>query len=156
MGKRFEAALKVKPVLQKGAQSLEDAEALKVKGVYFEWTDLKDPGHEYHTVKEGFKFSHDRQLYKTRQPEYTFVEHYVPGEVGTESLFAKVYEGDAGTIDNPILAQRNMEYTYFLYYLDPEDGLTYLCQYGDEQTQGTITLAYLPHEVPTYFKVVEV
>lgn len=154
MGKRHEAALKVKPFFQKGAQHLDDAEAIKVKGVYFAWDNLKKPEHEYHTVKKGFKFSHNGQLYKTEQPEYTFVEHYVPGEVGTESLFTKIDETHAGTIDDPIPAERNMEYTYFLYYLDPENGLTYLCQFGNEQTQGTVTLAYLPHEVPTYFKEV--
>lgn len=154
MGKRHEAALRKKPILQKGAQSLSDAEALNVKGVYFEWKDLIDENHEYHKAKQGFKFSHNGQLYKTAQPEYTFVKQYVPGEVGTESLFTKIDESHAGTLEDPIPAQRNMEYTYFLYYLDPEDGLTYLCQFGDTETQGAVTLAYLPHEATSHFKVV--
>lgn len=157
MGIRFEAALKVKPVLQKGAQSLTDAEALNVKGIYFEWSSLIDPNHEFHKVEKDFKFIHDKQLYKTAQPEYIFVEQYVPGAVGTESLFTKVDETHEGTIDDPIPAQRNMEYTYFKYYLDPEDELTYLCQHGNAETQGTIVLQYLPHElIGVYFKLAEV
>lgn len=155
MGKRFEAALKVKPILQKGAQSLGEAEALKVKGVYFAWDDLKKPEHEYHTVKKGFKFSHNGQLYKTEQPEYTFVEHYVPGEVGTESLFTKIDETHAGTIDDPKIAARGMEYTYGQYYTDPEDGLLYYCWRNGEAAGGVVVLQYLPHElVGQYFETV--
>lgn len=156
MSKRHDAALKIKPIYAKGAQSIDDNEALVVKGIYYTWKDLLDEEHEFHTVKKGFKFSNGDDLFKTEQPEYTFVEQYVPGAEGTESLFTKIDESHAGTIDDPIPAQRNMEYTYFLYYLDPEDGLTYLCQFGESDTQGTVKLVYLPHEVPTYFKVVEV
>lgn len=38
-----------------------------------------------------------------------------------------------------------MEYEYGEYYLDPEDGKTYLCQRQGES--GTVTLNYLPHEL---------
>jgi len=38
-----------------------------------------------------------------------------------------------------------MEYEYGKYYLDPEDGKIYLCQYGD--ATGTVILQYLPHEL---------
>ena len=156
MGKWTDEAMRMRPYFQKGAQTLDDVEALEVKGIYSEWEDLVDENHKDHTVEQGFKFVHNRQLYKTAQPEYTFVEQYVPGEVGTESLFTKIDESEVGTIDNPITAQRNMEYIYFKYYLDPEDGLIYLCQHGDAQTEGSIVLQYLPHElVGIYFKVVE-
>lgn len=157
MNKRHDAALKVKPIYAKGAQSLEDKEALVVKGIYYNWTDLIDESHEFHKVKQGFIFRHGDRLYKTAQPEYTFVDYYEPGTVGTESLFTVIDESHAGSIDDPIPAERGMEYTYFLYYLDPEDGLTYLCQYGNEETEGTIILQNLPHElVEIYFKVAEV
>ena len=125
MGKRHEAALKVKPVLQKGAQSLEDTESLKVKGVYFAWDDLKKPEHECHSVKEGFKFSHDRQLYKTRQPDFTFTDVYVPGAEGTESLFSVIDETHAGTIDEPIPYNGNMALEEGKYY--SQNGVIYLC-----------------------------
>ena len=49
---------------------------------------------------------------------------------------------------NPIL-NYGMEYTYGLYYLDPEDGKTYLCKHGSET--GTIVLQYLPHELVGHY-----
>ena len=61
--------------------------------------------------------------------------------------------GLAGTIDNPILAARGMEYEHGKYYLDPEDGKTYLCKRLNET--GTIVLYYLPHElIGQYFEEV--
>lgn len=58
-----------------------------------------------------------------------------------------------GTQQNPITASRGMEYTYGLYYRDPEDGKTYLCVRGVET--GSIKLDYLPHElVLHYFQAV--
>ena len=57
-----------------------------------------------------------------------------------------------GMIDDLIPASRGMEYTYGLYYLDPDDGKTYLCKLGSET--GTIVLQYLPHElIGNYFEV---
>lgn len=59
----------------------------------------------------------------------------------------------AGTIDDPIPAARGMDYTYGLYYLDTEDGKTYLCKRGEET--GSIVLYYLPHElIGQYFEEV--
>lgn len=72
----------------------------------------------------------------------------------TPNLWAVIDETHAGTIDDPIPAERGMEYEYGLYYLDPEDGLTYLCKRGSET--GTIVLQYLPHElVGNYFELAE-
>ena len=154
MNKRHEAALKVKPIYAKGAQSVEDSEALKVKGIYYTWEELLDENHEFHKVKKGFKFRHGNTLYKTEQPEYTFVTHYVPGAVGTESLFTVINETHAGTISDPIPAVSGMEYEYGLYYLDPEDGNIYLCQRQDEPIGGKITLYALPHNlVGNYFEL---
>ena len=48
-----------------------------------------------------------------------------------------------------------MEYEYGKYYLDGEDGKTYLCERTGEQAGGKITLQYLPHElIGNYFKAV--
>lgn len=52
-----------------------------------------------------------------------------------------------GTQNDPIPAARGMEYTYGLYYLDPEDGKLYLCERSGEAKGGKINLQYLPHEV---------
>lgn len=60
-------------------------------------------------------------------------------------------ETHSGTIDDPIPASRGMEYEYGKYYLDPEDGKTYLCSRGSET--GTIILQYLPHELIGHYFV---
>ena len=60
-----------------------------------------------------------------------------------------------GTQDDPIPAARGMEYTYGLYYKDPEDTKLYLCERIGEQSGNKITLQYLPHElVGNYFTLV--
>lgn len=125
MGKWTDAALAVKPTLQKGAQTLDDVEALKVKGIYFEWTDLLDENHEYHTVKKGFKFTHNNTLFKTEQPEFTFTDTYIPGSAGTESLFSVVDETHAGTLSDPIPYNGNMALEEGKYY--SQNDVIYLC-----------------------------
>lgn len=146
MGKRHEAALKVKPILQKGAQHLDDEEALVVKGIYDEWEVGVD-------VKVHEKRVYNGYLYRCKQAHTTQAD-WTPDI--TPAMWDIIDESHSGTIDDPIPAQRNMEYTYFLYYLDPEDNNIYVCQYGDTDTQGSIVLAYLPHEVVgLYFKLVE-
>lgn len=45
-----------------------------------------------------------------------------------------------------------MEYTYGLYYTDPEDGKLYLCERIGAAAGDKIILQYLPHElVGQYF-----
>ena len=65
----------------------------------------------------------------------------------TPALWVVIDEAHAGTIDDPIPAARGMEYQYGLYYLDPEDGLTYLCERAGEAEGGKVVLQYLPHEL---------
>ena len=60
-------------------------------------------------------------------------------------------EQPEGSKDNPITASRGMTYEYGLYYYDPEDGKTYLCQRQNET--GTIKLEYLPHELIGHYFV---
>ena len=62
-------------------------------------------------------------------------------------------EQPEGAKDNPITASRGMTYQYGLYYYDPEDGKTYLCQRQNET--GTIMLDYLPHELIGHYFVEE-
>ena len=120
MGKWHEEAKRMKPYIVDGAQALSDADALKVKTVYFFWKDLWGK-----TVKIGYKFQHGDKLYKTKQPEYTFVEIYVPGTPGTESLFEVIDETHAGTIDDPIPYSGNMALEEGKYYIQYD--VIYLC-----------------------------
>ena len=57
------------------------------------------------------------------------------------------------TQDDPIPAERGMEYVYGLYYLDSEDGKLYLCQRTGDAAGGTVVLQYLPHELVGHYFV---
>lgn len=146
MGKRHEAALMVKPALQKGAQSLSDADALTVKSIYPEWV----VGEE---VKTREKRNYNGRLYRCRQA-HTTQSDWTPDK--TPDLWAILDEVNEGTIDNPIPAVSGMEYVYGLYYKDPEDGNIYLCERQGEAAGGTIVLYALPHNlIGNYFTPVE-
>lgn len=146
MGKWTDEALRMKPFFQKGAQSLDDAEALEVKGIYEQWKDLVERGE---TVLKGYIFAHGTDLYRVEQPEYTFTALYVPGDVGTESLFSHIDEEHTGTINDPIPYDGNMALVAGLYYVD--DGVVYIC------TRDTVNPVYAPLKdlVPLYVEVVE-
>lgn len=69
------------------------------------------------TVKLGFKFTYNGDLYKTIQPELTLAEHFVPG-IGTESLFERIDEVHTGTIEDPIPYKGNMQIYEGKYYIE--------------------------------------
>jgi hypothetical protein len=117
-----ERALQLRPVIELASQSLEDAVALTAVELFPQWKELVEKKAE---VEKGFRFQHDNKLYRTEQPKYTFVETYVPGTVGTESLFSKVDETHAGTIEDPIPYEKNMEIYEGLYY--SQNDVVYLC-----------------------------
>lgn len=108
-----ERALQLRPVLEQAAQSLEDAVALTAVELFPFWKELVK---EVRTVQKGFRFQHDGSLYRTEQPEYVFVEYYVPGSAGTESLFSLVDVTHSGTKEDPIPFEKNMEIFEDLYY----------------------------------------
>jgi hypothetical protein len=89
----------------------------------------------------------DGRLYKLRKGQsHTSVEGWNPSL--TPALWVLVDVTHAGTMDDPILAGRGMEYVEGLYYFDEEDGKLYLCTRSG-------TLHYMPHElVGQYFEEV--
>lgn len=117
-----ERALQLRPVMEQAAQSLEDAVALTAVELFPYWKELVAASR---TVKKGFRFQHDGKLYRTEQPSFTFVEHYVPGAPGTESLFSVVDEEHKGTLEDPIPYNRNMEIFKGKYYI--QNDVIYLC-----------------------------
>lgn len=117
-----ERALQLRPIMEQAAQSLNDAVALTAAELFPQWKELVKKGAE---VEKGFRFQHDGKLYRTEQPKYTFVEQYIPGEVGTESLFSKVDEAHAGTREDPIPYEKNMEIYEGLYYT--QNNVLYQC-----------------------------
>jgi hypothetical protein len=107
---------------------LTDAEALTVKGIYWHWEDLVKDGT---TVDKGYRFRYGDKLWRTEQPKYTFVAHYIPGTPGMESLFSVIDESHAGTYEDPIPYDRDMEIYKGKYYI--ENGITYLCTVSSGQ-----------------------
>lgn len=75
-------------------------------------------------VDKGFKFTYGDYLYETLQDKTVIQAHYAPG-VGMESLYAKIDETHAGTMEDPIPYDGNMSLTNGLYYY--QDGVMYLC-----------------------------
>ena len=117
-----ERALQLRPVIEQASQSLEDAVALTAVELFPQWSQLVK---EKRTVEKGFRFQHEVKLYRTEQPTYTFVEHYVPGTQGAESLLSVVDETHKGTKEDPIPYDKNMEIYNGLYYIQYD--VLYLC-----------------------------
>lgn len=115
-------ALELRPVIEQASQSLEDAVALTAVELFPKWGSLVMNAVK---VAKGFRFQSGGKLYRTEQPEYTFVEQYVPGTAGTESLFSVVDETHAGTREDPIPYEQNMEIYAGRYY--SQNGVVYLC-----------------------------
>lgn len=101
------------------AQSLSDTDALTVKDIYPLWKDVIGK-----TVDNGFKFLYEDVLYKTIQNKLLIQEQYIPGQ-GTEALYTVINEEHAGTADDPIPYDNNMELEEGNYYR--QDGVTYYC-----------------------------
>lgn len=141
-----ERALQLRPVIEQASQSLEDAVALTAVELFPQWKELVNKKVE---AEKGFRFQHDSKLYRTEQPKYTFVETYVPGTVGTESLFSKVDETHAGTIEDPIPYEKNMEIYKGLYYSQYD--VVYLCI----RDSGQPLYHDLSNLVSNYVEVVE-
>lgn len=119
--------------IEAGSNAVErsDADALVVKSIYPVWKDLIGK-----TVdKAGFKFTHNGDLYKTIPASHTFAEQWVPG-VGTESLYTRIDEAHAGTLEDPIPYNGNMALINGLYY--SQDSAIYRCN------RDTINPVYNP------------
>ena len=106
--------------IEAGANAVErsDLDALAVKDIYPAWDSLIGQ-----TVNADFKLTYDGKLYKVIQA-HTVQADWIPG-VGTESLYAVIDEGHAGTLDDPIPYDGNMELFEGLHYV--QNGVTYRC-----------------------------
>lgn len=115
-------ARKYRAIIEQGAQTLSDTDALAVKTLYPEWADLVAA--QYTTDKAGFKFLHSGDLYKTIPAAHTFASQWVPG-VGTESIYTRIDEQHDGSRYDPIPYNGNMELYAGQYY--SQLGVTYRC-----------------------------
>lgn len=144
----IEQARLIRPLIEKAVQSLPDTDALTCKTLYPYWSRLVVLGSVNTNGETGYRFYYDGdgELYKCVHANPTFQADWIPG-LSTSALYVRVDETHSGSVDDPITADRGMEYVYGKYYLDPEDGKTYLCKRTGETDGGTVVLAYLPHEL---------
>lgn len=124
MGKRLDEALRIKPFIQKGVQSLGDADALKIKSIYPHW----DGAAAYDV---GDKVQYMGKLYRCLQA-HTAQSDWTPDVV--PSLWTAIDEAHAGTITDPIPYSGNMALEQGKYY--EQDGVVYVC------TRDTINPVY--------------
>lgn len=138
-------AARLRPMIEQASASLSDGEAATVPELITAWAYPV-------AYAEGDRRSYGGKVYKCRQA-HTSQEDWKPS--ATPALWVVIDVAHAGTQDDPIPASRGMEYEYGKYYLDSEDGKTYLCERTGEAAGGKIVLQYLPHElVGNYFTAV--
>ena len=140
-------AYTMRSVIEDAVSSLDDDTAVTVPSLFTPWK----PG-EAVNVGDRRYYAPTRLLYKVREGQgHTTRESWTPDL--TPALWAVLGDpGETGTLEDPITAARGMEYEYGLYYKDPEDGKTYLCERTGEESGGKIVLQYLPHElIGNYF-----
>lgn len=144
-------AAELRPMIEQASASLSDGEAAKSPELFPRWAD-----HIGETVKPGDRRSDMDEsgvlhVYRVNKGQgHTTQENWPPHS--TPAMWTIINVDHAGTQDDPIPAARGMEYTYGLYYKDPEDTKLYLCERIGEQSGNKITLQYLPHElVGQYF-----
>lgn len=149
-----ERATELRPMIEQASASLSDSEAAKSPELFPRWAD-----HIGETVKPGDRRSDMDEsgvlhVYRVNDGHgHTTQADWPPHK--TPAMWTIIDLEHAGTQDDPIPAARGMEYTYGLYYKDPEDTKLYLCERIGEAAGGKIVLQYLPHElVGNYFTAV--
>ena len=144
----LEQAKAIRAAMGKVTATLTDEQALEVKELYPLW--VNDTAYSVDTIVR-----YEDKLYRCVQA-HTSQADWTPPSV--PALWAVINRVNAGTLDDPIAAERGMEYEYGLYYLDPdpEYGGVYLCKREGEAAGGTVVLHFLPHELTgNYFTLVE-
>lgn len=111
-------AKQYRSAIETAVQSLNDKIALTAKTLYPTWENLIGT-----SLETGTKFYYGGELYKVLQ-QHIAQEQWRPG-VGTESLYTRIDETNAGTLENPIPYDGNMALESGKYY--SQDGVTYYC-----------------------------
>lgn len=108
---------KIKNLLREKVAEQTDEEALENIELFPTWQSRIGV-----QVQQGERLYYDDKLYKVQQT-HTPQEDWRPD--ATASLYVQVIADDAGTIDNPIAYEVNMELVEGKYYT--EEGVKYLC-----------------------------
>lgn len=123
--------------------SLTDDEALSVKSVYPQWSEFINK-----KLTQGMKVQYSDKLYKVRQDIAAVLENQPPS-IDTAALYEEINESHAGTLEDPIPYNNNMELFEGKYY--SQDGVTYLCT----RSTGQAVYNNLPELVGIYVQTVE-
>lgn len=152
--KKFEAKEKHRPLsfdevniilIKKQINSVEIEDSISVRMIDY-YPDFSEViGQE---VKQGFKFTYQGKLYKTKQPTLTIQSHYYP-QTGTESLYEVINEQYDGDLYDSIPYDGNMSLENGKYYT--QNGVTYLCN----RDTGIAVYNPLSELVGLYVKVLD-
>ena len=110
-----ELARKIRPLIEKAAQSLDNKDALIAPELFEEWKADTEYA-ENHKVRRG------NRVYKVRQP-HTSQHGWEPENA--PALWTEINEASKGTIDDPIPYNNNMALENGLYYA--QNDVTYKC-----------------------------
>lgn len=119
-----------KPTLQEQAISfarmainaveLADSDALAVKDLHPKWETFIGKA-----MKAKTRVTYGERLFRARQDINPVLDIYPPGSQGTEALYEEINETNAGTLDDPIPYNNNMELFAGKYY--SQGGVVYKC-----------------------------
>lgn len=104
---------------------LTDEESLTFKSLYPQWSEFIGK-----SLSAGFKVQYNDKLYKVRQQIETVLENQYPS-IDTAALYEEINETAAGTYDDPIPYNNNMELFNGKYY--SQNGVIYKCTRDTEQ-----------------------
>lgn len=107
------------------AMSLTDEQALQFKNLYPTWETFinKKLGKDYKVLYQG-------KLFKVKQTIEKVLDNQPPS-IETASLYEEINESNAGTLEDPIPYNNNMELFEGKYY--SQNGVTYKCTRNTEQ-----------------------
>ena len=136
-------AKQLRKLIEDLATTLDDTTALTGIELFSKWQSSK-------AYSVGDRVQYNSTLYRCVQA-HTSQNDWTPD--ATPAMWAVIDKTHAGTLDDPIPAARGMDYEYGKYYLDGEDGKTYLCHRTGEAAGGTVVLQYMPHELVGHYFV---
>lgn len=104
---------------------LTDEESLEVKDMYPEWSEFINKA-----LTQGMKVQYDNKLYRVRQDVAVVLENQPPS-IYTAALYEEINEQHAGTQEDPIPYNNNMELVQGKYYSQYD--IVYYCHRGSGQ-----------------------
>jgi hypothetical protein len=143
LGKYTDRARMLRSLIEKSALSLSDDEALAAPELYPKWSSFIG-----RSLDAGIKVFYEGDLWVTRQQINTVLENQFPS-TGTAALYKRLDETHAGTAEDPIPYDMNLE--VFSGKIYKENDILYTCI----RDSGQPLYAKCSDLVGNYFKVYE-